>query len=116
MDNKNHTSSSSRLWLFLALILLVFIMGSMSFMDADEQSKLLSEHGLFESLTVYLYILCLILILIFWSWKKIISKWYLSALIILFALRELDYDKAHFTHGVLKSDSIFQILLAFQSS
>ena len=86
-------------------------MGSMSFMDADEQSKLLSEHGLFESLTVYLYILCLILILIFWSWKKIISKWYLSALIMLFALRELDYDKAHFTHGVLKSRQYFSDLV-----
>ena len=113
MDNKNHTSSSSRLWLFLALILLVFIMGLMSFMDADEQRKLLSEHGLFESLTVYLYILCLVLIFIFWSWKKIISKWYLSALIILFALRELDYDKAHFTHGVLKSRQYFSDLVGF---
>jgi len=86
-------------------------MGLMSFMDADEQRKLLTEHGLFESLTVYLYILCLILILIFWSWKKIISKWYLSALIILFALRELDYDKAHFTHGVLKSRQYFSDLV-----
>ena len=111
MDNKNHTSSSSRLWLPLALILLIFIMGLMSFMDADEQKKLLTEHGLFESLTVYLYILCLILILIFWSWKKIISKWYFSVLIILFALRELDYDKVHFTHGVLKSRQYFSDLV-----
>ena len=102
-NNQNHTLTSSRLWLPLTLILLIFIMGLITFMDIDEQKKLLTEHGLFESLTVYLYILCLVLIFIFWSWKKIISKWYLSALIILFALRELDYDKAHFTHGVLKS-------------
>ena len=80
-------------------------------MDIDEQKKLLTEHGLFESLTVYLYILCLVLIFIFWSWKKIISKWHLSALIILFALRELDYDKAHFTHGVLKSRQYFSDLV-----
>ena len=110
-NNQNHTSTSSRLWLPLALILLIFIMGLITFMDIDEQKKLLTEHGLFESLTVYLYILCLVLIFIFWSWKKIISKWYLSALIILFALRELDYDKAHFTHGVLKSRQYFSDLV-----
>jgi len=110
-NNQNHTSTSRRLWLPLALILLIFIMGLITFMDIDEQKKLLTEHGLFESLTVYLYILCLVLIFIFWSWKKIISKWYLSALIILFALRELDYDKAHFTHGVLKSRQYFSDLV-----
>ena len=112
-NNQNHTSSSSRIWLPLALILLIFTMGLMTFMDADEQKKLLTENGLFESLTVYLYILCLILIFIFWSWKKIITKWYFSALIILFALRELDYDKAHFTHGVLKSRQYFSDLVGF---
>ena len=110
-NNQNHTSSSSRIWLPLALILLIFTMGLMTFMDADEQKKLLTENGLFESLTVYLYILCLILIFIFWSWKKIITKWYFSALIILFALRELDYDKANFTHGVLKSRQYFSDLV-----
>ena len=47
------------------------------------------------------------------TWKKIISKWYLSALIILFALRELDYDKTHFTHGVLKSRQYFSDLVGF---
>ena len=108
-----HDLSRNCFWLSLAIVLLISIMGLMSFMDADEQKKLLTEHGLFESLTVYLYILCLILILIFWSWKKIISKWYLSALIILFALRELDYDKAHFTHGVLKSRQYFSDLVGF---
>ena len=100
-------------WLSLAIVLLISIMGLMTFMDTDEQMKLLTEHGLFESLTVYLYILCLVLIFIFWSWKKIISKWYLSALIILFALRELDYDKAYFTHGVLKSRQYFSDLVGF---
>ena len=64
-NNQNHTSSSSRIWLPLALILLIFIMGLMTFMDADAQKKLLTENGLFESLTVYFYILCLILIFIF---------------------------------------------------
>jgi len=110
-NNQNHSSSSSRIWLPLALILLIFIMWLMTFVDVDEQKKLLTENGLFESLTVYFYILCLILIFIFWSSKKIITKWYFSALIILFALRELDYDKANFTHGVLKSRQYFSDLV-----
>ena len=108
-----HDLSINCFWLSLAIVLLISIMGLMTFMDTDEQMKLLTEHGLFESLTVYLYILCLVLIFIFWSWKKIISKWYLSALIILFVLRELDYDKVHFTHGVLKSRQYFSDLVGF---
>ena len=58
-----------------------------------------------------MYIFCLILICVRWPWQKILSSWYLSALIILFALRELDYDKAHFTHGVLKSRQYFSDLV-----
>jgi len=80
-------------------------------LDVEQQKKLLAEGGLFESLTVYLYIFCLILICIRWPLQKILSSWYLSALIILFALRELDYDKAHFTHGVLKSRQYFSDLV-----
>jgi hypothetical protein len=49
--------------------------------------------------------------LISWPLQKILSKWYFSALIILFALRELDYDKAYFTHGVLKSRQYFSDLV-----
>ena len=113
VNNQNHTSSRSYLWLPLAFILLISIMVLMTFIDANEQKKLLTEHGLFERLTVYLYILCLILIFIFWSWKKILSKWYFSALIVLFALRELDYDKIYFTHGVLKSKQYFSDLVGF---
>ena len=58
-----------------------------------------------------MYVLCLILILISWPLQKILSKWYFSALIILFALRELDYDKSYFTHGVFKSKQYFSDLV-----
>jgi hypothetical protein len=97
--------------IFLALIFLVFIMAILPVINIDNQKYLLAEGGLFESLTVYLYIFCLILIGVRWPLQKILSKWYLSALIILFALRELDYDKAHFTHGVLKSRQYFSDLV-----
>ena len=108
-------SAQSYLGLYLGLGLIFSIIGFLPFLDAEVQKNLLTEGGLFESLTVYLYIFCLILIGVRWPLQKIFSSWYLSALIILFALRELDYDKAHFTLAYLNRDSIFQILLACQS-
>ena len=109
--NSPLTSPQSFLSLYSGLGLLFLIIGFLPFLDVEQQKNLLTEGGLFESLTVYLYIFCLILICLRWPWQKILSSWYLSALIILFALRELDYDKAHFTHGVLKSRQYFSDLV-----
>ena len=110
-SNLSFTSHQSHLALYLALGLIFLFIGFLPFLDTEQQKNLLSEGGLFESLTVYLYIFCLILICLRWPLQKILSNWYLSALIILFALRELDYDKAHFTHGVLKSRQYFSDLV-----
>ena len=107
----SYTSSESYLGLYSALGLIFLIIGFLTLLDAEQQKNLLVEGGLFESLTVYLYIFCLILIGVRWPLQKILSNWYLSALIILFALRELDYDKAHFTYGVLKSRQYFSDLV-----
>jgi hypothetical protein len=109
--NSSYTSSESYLGLYSAFGLIFLIIGFLTLLDAEQQKNLLVEGGLFESLTVYLYIFCLILIGVRWPLQKILSNWYLSALIILFALRELDYDKAHFTHGVLKSRQYFSDLV-----
>ena len=109
--NSSCNSAQSYLGLYVGLGLIFSIIGFLPFLDVEQQKNLLTEGGLFESLTVYLYIFCLILICISWPLQKIRSKWYLSALIILFALRELDYDKAHFTHGVLKSRQYFSDLV-----
>ena len=100
------------LYLTIAIGILFLIIGLLPILNHEQQSKLLVEHGFFESLTVYLYFLCLIFIFLIWPWKKIFSKWYFSALIILFALRELDYDKAYFTHGLLKSRQYFSDLVS----
>jgi len=107
----SYNSAQSYLGLYLGLGLIFLIIGFLPFLDAEVQKNLLTEGGLFESLTVYLYIFCLILICVRWPLQKVLSNWYLSALIILFALRELDYDKAHFTHGVLKSRQYFSDLV-----
>jgi hypothetical protein len=109
--NSPHNSLQSYLGLYLASGLIFLIVGFLPLLDVEQQKNLLAEGGLFESLTVYLYIFCLILICVRWPLQKILSNWYLSALIILFALRELDYDKAHFTHGVLKSRQYFSDLV-----
>jgi len=109
--NSSYTSPKTHLGLYLGLCFIFLIIGFLPFLDAEVQKNLLTEGGLFESLTVYLYIFCLILICVRWPLQKILSNWYLSALIILFALRELDYDKAHFTHGVLKSRQYFSDLV-----
>ena len=109
--NSSYTSSESYLGLYLASGLIFLIVGFLPLLDVEQQKNLLAEGGLFESLTVYLYIFCLILICVKWPWQKILSHWYLCALIILFALRELDYDKAYFTHGVLKSRQYFSDLV-----
>ena len=109
--NSSYTSSESYLGLYLASGLIFLIVSFLPLLDVEQQNNLLAEGGLFESLTVYLYIFCLILICVKWPWQKILSNWYLSVLIILFALRELDYDKAHFTHGVLKSRQYFSDLV-----
>ena len=109
--NSPHNSLQSYLGLYLASGLIFLIVGFLPLLDVEQQKNLLAEGGLFESLTVYLYIFCLILIGVRWPLQKILSNWYLSALIILFALRELDYDKAHFTHGVLKSRQYFSDLV-----
>ena len=110
--NSSYTSPKTHLGLYLGLCFIFLIIGFLPFLDAEVQKNLLTEGGLFESLTVYLYIFCLILIFVRWPLQKILSNWYLSALIILFALRELDYDKEHFTHGVLKSRQYFSDLVS----
>jgi len=110
-SNSSYASSESYLGLYSALGLIFSIISFLTLLDAEQQKNLLAEGSLFESLTVYLYIFCLILICVKWPWQKILSNWYLSALIILFALRELDYDKTHFTHGVLKSRQYFSDLV-----
>jgi len=109
--NSSYNPPQSYLGLYVGLGLIFLIIGFLPFLDVEQQKNLLTEGGLFESLTVYLYIFCLILIGVRWPLQKILSNWYLSALIILFALRELDYDKAHFTHGVLKSRQYFSDLV-----
>ena len=108
---QSNFKSSDYYWLLLGVGSLLTIIALLPLLDADEQKRLLAEGGLFETLTVYGYVGCPILMWFRWSWQRIIARWYFSVLIILFALRELDYDKAHFTHGLLMSRQYFSDLV-----
>lgn len=77
------------------------------------KTNFLLKAAFFETFSVFGYLACLVLIWICWPWSEIRARWYFSALIILFALRELDYDKAHFTVGLLKSRQYIGDLVAF---
>ncbi|MBI6629468.1 hypothetical protein [Pontibaca salina] len=95
--------SGSYFFLLAALMLILATIGILHFFSAEDQKHLLAEGGFFENLTVLGYGVCLLLIWSCWPWQKVRERWYFSALIILFALRELDYDKSHFTLGLLKA-------------
>lgn len=102
-DRDTGSSSANYLPLILAIILIFAIIGILRFLSIEYQNYLLVEGGVFETLTVLGYAACILLICMSWSWQKIRERWYFAALITLFALRELDFDKSQFTVGLLKS-------------
>ena len=63
----------------------------------------IEEGGVIETLSVFGYFLCVLLILLKGKWAYIKKYNYFLILIILFGLRELDFDKRFTTMGILKS-------------
>jgi hypothetical protein len=103
---------SGYLVLSFAVLLIVAAIGFLQLLGTEDQERLLAEGGFFENLTVVGYAACLILIGVCWPWSTTQARWYFPALIILFALRELDYDKSQFTVGLLKSRQYFGNLVS----
>lgn len=104
--NKNtgtDPKSGSYFLLLGAIVLILALIGILHFFSVEDQKLLLAEGGFFENLTVIGYGVCLFLIWSCWPWPTIRARWYFPALIILFGLRELDYDKSQFTLGLLKA-------------
>ncbi|MFD2740366.1 hypothetical protein ACFSUD_12335 [Sulfitobacter aestuarii] len=67
------------------------------------QETLLAEGGLYETLSVLLYLVAVIALLALFPLRQVAQRWYLPVLLLLFAARELDLDKAPFTLGLLKA-------------
>ena len=63
----------------------------------------IKEGGIIETLSVIGYFLCVVLILLKGGWSYIKKYNYFFILIILFGLRELDFDKRFTTMGIFKS-------------
>lgn len=63
----------------------------------------IKEGGIIETLSVVGYFLCVVLILYKGGWSYIKKYNYFFILIILFGLRELDFDKRFTTMGIFKS-------------
>lgn len=63
----------------------------------------IKEGGIIETLSVVGYFLCVVLILLRGGWSYIKKYNYFFILIILFGLRELDFDKRFTTMGIFKS-------------
>ncbi|PHS40643.1 MAG: hypothetical protein COB07_03820 [Sulfurovum sp.] len=63
----------------------------------------IKEGGIIETLTVVGYFSCVVFILLKGGWSYIKKYNYFFILIILFGLRELDFDKRFTTMGIFKS-------------
>ncbi len=68
-----------------------------------EYPFLIGEGGVIETLSAWGYFLCALLILLVGKWSYIKRYDYFFMLVILFGLRELDFDQRFTTMGVLKS-------------
>jgi hypothetical protein len=98
-----HTQTKTAYLVTCALLLLLWGFSLSSWLSEPSRVVLLKENGIIESATVLGYALCLV----FLAWKgglSYLKKYhYAVLLVILFMLRELDFDKKFTTMGVLKS-------------
>jgi hypothetical protein len=89
--------------LMIALASITLIIAALNVLPVGGQNRLLVEGGVFETLSVVGYLVCIFLVFVVWSGRTILSRWYIPLIMLLFAMRELDFDKSFFTVGLLKS-------------
>lgn len=71
--------------------------------NIHEHPWLFDEGGVIESLSAMGYFLCALIAIVIGRWAYVKKYNYLLLLMIIFGLRELDFDKRFTTYGVLKS-------------
>jgi len=90
----------------LLKILPIIILSIFAFsltLDAESRILWLKEGGIIETLSAAGYFLCAFLML-YWGGLSYLKKYhYFFIMVVLFGLRELDFDKKFTTMGVLKS-------------
>jgi hypothetical protein len=95
---------SGRKMLVVAVTALVFAtMAIVAQLPLEIQDTLLAENGLFETLSVIGYVICITMMFALWPTDVLMKRWYFPVFMALFAARELDLDKTPFTEGLLKA-------------
>ncbi|MCK5830785.1 MAG: hypothetical protein KAH20_10840 [Methylococcales bacterium] len=85
-------------------IFIVIIILTLSFVyKLYELPFWIKEGGVIETLSVLGYFLCALLMLFMGKWPYIKQYHYFFILVVLFGMRELDFDKRFTTMGILKS-------------
>lgn len=77
-------------------------------LDETARIRLLKEGGAIETLSAVLYLVCAAYML---SWAQRARAWPYVVLMVLFAMREADFDKRFTEVGVLKSKFLFSPLV-----
>lgn len=85
----------------LSFLVLAFIF------KLNEQPLWVEEGGIVETVTVWSYFVCLLLVVFGGNWEHIKKYHYFLLLILFFGLRELDFDKPFTTMGIFKSRFFF---------
>ncbi len=89
--------------LVLVLASLVLLFFSIQLLDRDTQIVLSKEHGVIEMVSVISYFVCIFVMLATGGIQFFVRHWYMPLVVLLMALRELDFDKRFTTMGILKS-------------
>jgi hypothetical protein len=102
-DTSPDRDSSGYALVILALAVLAALVGIIQLFPVQERLALIAERGPVEDITIVGYGVCVALMMWRWPLGVFSARWYFSALCILFAAREMDFDKSLFTVGLLKS-------------
>jgi len=106
MQNTLTPSASRRpqLLMVFGVVLLLLVIYALTFsLDASGRDFWLSEGGVVESLSALGYFVCAALMLLMGGWHYVKKYHYVFMLVMLFGMRELDFDKRFTTMGIFKS-------------
>ncbi|MBD1390483.1 hypothetical protein IC617_13660 [Neiella sp. HB171785] len=76
-------------------------------LEPAAQKMLMREHGPIEALSAFGYLLCVAVMAKAGGSDYVKKYWYFSVVLVSFAAREMDFDKAFTNVGVLKSKFFF---------
>lgn len=106
MKDKQATLSStgSQFMVLFAIIIFLMLSYALTFnLGIEDRQLWLKENGIVEVLSAVGYFLCASLIIYMGKWSYFKKYHYFLFMVLLFGMRELDFDKRFTTMGILKS-------------